>query len=71
MPWTKPVDGGLSSALVRPGFAGKRGQIAFGDESAVLIGLGNIDTITTDALRDIGGSLVKALHRADVKVRAG
>ena len=63
----KAVDGGLSSALVRPGFAGKRGQIAFGDESAVLIGLGNIDTITTDALRDIGGSLVKALHRADVK----
>jgi leucyl aminopeptidase len=61
----KAVDGGLSSALVRPGFTGKRGELAFGDESAVLIGLGDVNTMTTDALRDIGGSLVKALHHAD------
>jgi leucyl aminopeptidase len=63
----KSVDGALSTALVRPGFGGKRGEIVFGDESAVLIGLGDIDTLDAQALRDLGGKLVKALHRAGVK----
>ncbi|MCH2135356.1 MAG: leucyl aminopeptidase family protein [Phycisphaerales bacterium] len=60
------VDGALASALVRPGFTGKRGQIAFGDESGVLIGLGDLDTLTTDHLRDIGGKLVKKLKGAGI-----
>ena len=63
----KSVDGALSTALVRPGFDGKLGEIAFGDESAVLLGLGDIDTLDAQALRDLGGKLVKALHRANVK----
>jgi leucyl aminopeptidase len=63
----KTVDGGLSGALVRPGFTGKRGQIAMGDESAVLIGLGDLHTLDARALRDLGGALVKALHRAEIK----
>ena len=53
--------------VVRPGFDGKLGEIAFGDESAVLLGLGDIDTLDAQALRDLGGKLVKALHRANVK----
>lgn len=63
----RALDGALSGALVRPGFDGTRGQIAFGDESGVLLGLGDVKTITTDDLRDLGGALVKQLDAASIK----
>ncbi|MCH2138847.1 MAG: leucyl aminopeptidase family protein [Phycisphaerales bacterium] len=62
----RAVDGALSSALVRPGFTGARGQIAFGDESGVLIGLGDVDTLSTQDVRNLGAALAKALHKADI-----
>ena len=63
----KAADGALSCALVRPGFSGKRGSVAIGDESGVLVGLGDIDTLDAQDLRDLGGKLVHALHAADIK----
>ncbi len=60
-PLNEQCGGGLEAARTRPGFSGETGQISVGNDSAILIGLGD-DPPTAKSLRLAGAKLVATLH---------
>ena len=56
-------DKALSAALKTPGFRGDLGECLRAGDNAVLIGLGERDRLTPNALRTLGGKLLKCLDR--------
>jgi leucyl aminopeptidase len=63
----RAASGALSAALATPGFLADPGETISANDDHLLVGLGARDGLSDRRLRSIGGRLVRALRRAEVR----
>ena len=66
LPGTAGAKRALTDALQTPGFSGKHGSFAMAGSVGMLVGLGEIDDLTTDRLREIGAKIVRKLDAIEM-----